>query len=67
MAFKKRRAAKARPRRKTPLRKRVATKRSAPQTIRIVLEQPNPQASLPLALPAQVGAVQAMSPRKSRF
>lgn len=78
MAFQRRRRAPTRTRttRRAPVRTRRAAPRKravrarapAAQTIRIVLEQPQVQApGMPTSLPEQVGAVQATSPRKSRF
>ncbi len=47
---------------------RRTTRRATPQTIRIVIEQPQPQAAQIPFLPEQVGAVQALTtPRRARF
>lgn len=57
------RAAPAR-RRATPSRRRAP----ATQTIRIVVEQPQPQMQhVPTMLPDQVGLVVATAPRRARF
>lgn len=49
-------------------RRRKTTARASPQTIKIVIEQPQPQmATLPTALPDQVGRVVATTPRRARF
>ncbi len=43
-------------------------KRAAPQTVRVVIEMPQPQlASMPSMLPEQVGRVVATTPRRARF
>lgn len=43
-------------------------KKSAPQIVRIVIEQPQPQGPAMPFLPEQVGAVQALTtPRRNRF
>lgn len=54
------------PRRRAPNRTRKSA--AKPQTVRIVIEQPQPQpAGIPGMLPEQVGAVIATSPRRARF
>lgn len=77
MAFKSRRrttrkstGSKFRKRARAP-RRRVAARsprKASSQTIRIVIEQPSPQAQvLPGTLPDQVGRVVATTPRRARF
>lgn len=73
MAFR-RRASKSR---KKPVFKRARSKKSfagksrkraAPQTVRIVIEQPSPQPmGIPGQLPASMGAIAAVTPRRNRF
>lgn len=38
-----------------------------PQTVRIVIEQPQPQVGMPTQLPSGVGNVVPLAPRRNRF
>ncbi len=74
MAFRKRSNANRRTSRKRsagPARRRAPARRASArnQTIKIVIEQPKPQPTLPFgeSLPASVGNVGPVPSRKSRF
>lgn len=73
MAFR-RRATRKPAKRRSSFRRSASTARRAPraakaQVIKIMIEQPQPQASLPFApnLPERVGAIAATTPRRNRF